>query len=463
MSLMLSALLDALREAVGANHVVTEPDLVASHVVDWTGRFRGATPAVVRPGSVEEVAAVVRACATAGAAIVPQGGNTGLVGGSIPRHGEIVCHLGRLNALGPVDGRRGQVSAQAGVTIGRLQEHARAAGWEYGVDLGARDSATVGGTIATNAGGVHVLRHGATRAQLLGIEAVLGDGSVVRRLDGLEKDNTGYDLAGLVCGSEGTLAIVTAARLRLVARPAHVVVALCAFADVDAALRARIKEFYDLHVNGQFRKADELVAEDTKEYYFNGRKPQYLSYEISRIDYSDNFTKAKAVILCEMYIMLPGFLDKPVKMPTPSAWKIENGKWFWWVDQKELRNTPFGTMVAGPAVRPGQAAPPPAAGLPHVDMSADFLFKQVQVDKDQVELSAGDSAEVTIANTAPGAMDISVVSSPEGVAAKLGKTSLNANEKTVLKITAGKDVRPGAVQIRVEPIGQLIPIQIRVK
>ena len=123
-----------------------------------------------------------------------------------------------------------QVTAGAGVTLARLQAHARGAGWEYGVDLGARDSATVGGMIATNAGGVHVLRYGPTRRQVVGVQAVLADGSVIERLDGLEKDNTGYDLAALLCGSEGTLAVVTAARLRLVPRARHVVVALLAFA-----------------------------------------------------------------------------------------------------------------------------------------------------------------------------------------------------------------------------------------
>jgi FAD/FMN-containing dehydrogenase len=227
-----------LRDAVGARHVHTDPDVVASHVVDWTGRFRGATAAVVRPANRDEVAAVVRACDARRVAIVPQGGNTGLVGGSVPLHDEIVLDLRRLDMLGDVDRRSGQVTAQAGVTIARLQQHAAAAGWLYGIDLGARDSATVGGTVATNAGGVHVLRYGPTRRQLLGVEAVLADGRVIDRLDGLEKDNTGYDLAGLICGSEGTLAVVTAARLRLHPRPDHVVVALCAFDDTDAALDA---------------------------------------------------------------------------------------------------------------------------------------------------------------------------------------------------------------------------------
>jgi FAD/FMN-containing dehydrogenase len=117
-----------------------------------------------------------------------------------------------------------------------LRAHAAAAGWQYGVDLAARDTATVGGMVATNAGGVHVLRYGSTRRQVIGVEAALADGRVIRRLDGLEKDNTGYDLAGLLCGSEGTLAVVTAARLRLVPRPDFVVVALLAFDDVEAAL-----------------------------------------------------------------------------------------------------------------------------------------------------------------------------------------------------------------------------------
>ena len=231
-------LLAALRDTVGPARVLTDPDVVASHVVDWTGRFRGATPAVVRPGAVDEVAAVLRLCRAARVAVVPQGGNTGLVGGSVPLHGEVVLDLRRLDAIGPVDARTGQVTAQAGVTLAALQRAARDAGWQYGVDLGARDVATVGGNVATNAGGVHVLRYGPTRRQLVGIEAVLADGRVIRRLDGLEKDNSGYDLAGLLCGSEGTLAVVTAARLRLRAPTRCAVVALCAFDGVDAALDA---------------------------------------------------------------------------------------------------------------------------------------------------------------------------------------------------------------------------------
>jgi FAD/FMN-containing dehydrogenase len=233
-----SEVIAALRDAVGATHVRTDPDLVAANVVDWTGRFRGATPAVARPGTVAEVAAVLRVCNGSGTPVVPQGGNTGLVGGSVPLHGEVLLDLRRLDRIDPVDLRTGQVTAQAGVTLARLRTTAADAGWLYGVDLGAREVATVGGMVATNAGGVHVLRYGPTRRQLVGIEAVLADGRVVSRLDGLEKDNSGYDLAGLFCGSEGTLAVVTAARLRLHAPNRFTVAALCAFDDVDSALDA---------------------------------------------------------------------------------------------------------------------------------------------------------------------------------------------------------------------------------
>jgi FAD/FMN-containing dehydrogenase len=230
--------LDELRSVVGAAHVLTDPSVTESYAVDWTGRFAGSTPAVVRPGSTEEVAAVVNWCSTNGVAVVPQGGNTGLVGGSVPLAGELVLSLRRLDALSSVDEIAGQLTAGAGTTIADVQRAARAVEWDYGVDWGARDSATVGGSIATNAGGSKVARYGDTRAQLLGVEAVLGDGSVVSHLDGLVKDNTGYHLPSLLCGSEGTLGIITAARLRLVPRYDERVVALLGFAGVDDALVA---------------------------------------------------------------------------------------------------------------------------------------------------------------------------------------------------------------------------------
>ncbi len=229
-------LANEIARIVGVEHVLSDPDVKASYETDWTRRFSGEARFVVRPGSTEEVAAVLRACERAGAAVVPQGGNTGLVGGSVPRRGEIVLSLRRLETLDPVDEIAGEVTVGAGVTLARLQAHAREAGWAFGVDLASRDSATIGGMIATNAGGIRMMRYGPMRAQVLGIEAVRSDGSVIRRLPGLRKDNTGYDLAGLLSGSEGTLAVITRARLRLAPALHARAVALLAVADAQAAL-----------------------------------------------------------------------------------------------------------------------------------------------------------------------------------------------------------------------------------
>ena len=247
------AVTDALRRdlggIVGPSNVLTAADVVAGYVVDWTGRFTGAASAVVRPRTTEEVAGVVRWCVDAGVAIVPQGGNTGLVGGGVPRPLDdptVVMSTRLLDACGPVDVAARAVTAEAGVTVAALQESARGVGLDYAVDLGSRGSATVGGTIATNAGGLRVVRYGNTRAQLLGIEAVLGNGTIVSHLGGLPKDNTGYDLAGLLCGSEGTLGVVTRARLRLI-RPARFrATALVAFETVDAAVGAGLAWAHDV-------------------------------------------------------------------------------------------------------------------------------------------------------------------------------------------------------------------------
>jgi len=231
-----------LRSALGEPHVLTDPELLAGACVDWTGRFRGPAAALVRPGSTAEVAAVVRACAAAGWPVVVQGGNTGLVGGGVPppalpgRPAPIVLSTRRLAELGPVDEVAGQLTAGAGATLEAVQQAARAAGLRFPVDLAARGSATVGGMVATNAGGLHVIRYGAMRQQVLGVEAVLGDGSVISRLSGLLKDNTGYDLSQLLVGSEGTLGVVTAVRLRLVPQARSSAVALIGMPSTEEAV-----------------------------------------------------------------------------------------------------------------------------------------------------------------------------------------------------------------------------------
>jgi FAD/FMN-containing dehydrogenase len=233
-----------LAEIVGPAHVLVDPELRAPFEMDWTRRFGGPASVVVRPGSTTEVAAVVSAvaaaCAGHGVGLVVQGGNTGLVGGSVPgaapSSSVVVLSTRRLNRLGAVDRVAAQVTAEAGVTLAQLREAAGRAGLVFPIDFAARDSATVGGMVATNAGGVHVVRYGSMRAQVVGVEAVLADGRVVSRLSGLIKDNTGYDLSQLLVGSEGTLGVVTAARLRLVPALPETVVALIGLGGTNEAL-----------------------------------------------------------------------------------------------------------------------------------------------------------------------------------------------------------------------------------
>ena len=229
-------MIDELVAVVGVDHVLVEDDLKASYETDWTGRFTGRAACVVRPVSTEQVAAVLRVCHGAGARVVVQGGNTGLVGGGVPAGGEVLLSLTRLDELGEVDPAAAQVTAGAGVTLAALQERARASDLDVGVDLAARDSATVGGLVATNAGGIRVLRYGSMRAQVVGLEAVLADGAVLSRMSGLAKDGTGYDLVGLLAGSEGTLAVVTRVRLRLWPRLRARAVALLAMHSTEAAV-----------------------------------------------------------------------------------------------------------------------------------------------------------------------------------------------------------------------------------
>jgi len=231
-----AALADRLRKLVGPTHVLVDADLIAPYETDWTGRFIGMAACVVRPGSTDEVAAVVRACHDAGLPMTVQGGNTGLVGGAAPASGSVLISLTRLIGREPVDVIEAQVTVGAGLTLEALQRHASAAGLHFGVDLAARSAATVGGLVATNAGGVNVLRFGSMRQQVTGLEAVLADGTVISRLGGLAKDNTGYDLPQLLIGSEGTLAIITRVRVRLVPQLPARAVALVALPGTGAAL-----------------------------------------------------------------------------------------------------------------------------------------------------------------------------------------------------------------------------------
>ncbi|WP_200174691.1 FAD-binding oxidoreductase [Tomitella cavernea] len=230
------ALTDALQRIVGPAHVITDPAMLEGYVADRTGRWRGTTAAVVRPADTAEVSAVLACCHDAGAAVVPQGGNTGLVGGSVPLHGEVVVSTSRLTAIDNVDPVGRTLSAGAGVTVAAAEEKARRHGLTLGIDLASRDSATLGGIVSTNAGGLRMIRYGDTRSRLLGVEAVLADGRVLTRWKALTKDNVGYDLPGLLAGAEGTLGVVTRVLMKLSEPAGETAVALAGIPDVGEGL-----------------------------------------------------------------------------------------------------------------------------------------------------------------------------------------------------------------------------------
>jgi FAD/FMN-containing dehydrogenase len=228
------SLLQALRAAVGTANVLTDGDLSAWEL-DWRRRWRGKALAVVRPGSADEAAAVVRACAVHGTAIVPQGGNTGLVGGGVPDASgtQVLLSLARLNRIRGLDRANLTLVAEAGCVLQSVQQAADDAQLLLPLSLAAEGSCTIGGNLATNAGGTQVLRYGNARALCLGLEVVTASGDIWHGLSGLRKDNTGYDLRDLIIGSEGTLGIITAATLALHAKPAATMTALAACASLD--------------------------------------------------------------------------------------------------------------------------------------------------------------------------------------------------------------------------------------
>ena len=226
-----------LRGIVGSAHVLQGGDL-AAYEIDWRKRYHGRARLVVRPASTTEVAAVVRACAAAGASIVPQGGNTGLVGASVPDGSgtQVLMHMGRLNRIRAIDGANLTMTVEAGCLLQSVQEAAAAQGWLFPLSLAAEGSCTIGGNLATNAGGTQVVRYGNARELCLGLEVVTAEGEVWDGLSGLRKDNTGYDLRDLFIGSEGTLGLITAATLKLYPLPAVVTTAFASLDWLDSAV-----------------------------------------------------------------------------------------------------------------------------------------------------------------------------------------------------------------------------------
>ena len=221
----MTPLLDTLRSLVGPAYCLIDAAAAAPYLTDWRGRYTGAAQAVVLPADTAQVAAVVQACAAAGVPIVPQGGNTGLCGGATPLADgrAVVVNLSRLRQIRHLDPANNAITVGAGVTLAEVQAAADGAGRLFPLSLASEGSCEVGGVISTNAGGVQVLRYGNTRELVLGLEVVLPDGQIWNGLRALRKDNTGYDLKHLFIGAEGTLGIVTAATLKLFAKPRQTV------------------------------------------------------------------------------------------------------------------------------------------------------------------------------------------------------------------------------------------------
>jgi FAD/FMN-containing dehydrogenase len=230
-------LLENLRRIVGASNVLTED--VDAFVTDWRKRARGRALCVVRPANTAEVAAVVKACAAAQTSIVPQGGNTGLVVGSIPDDSgrQVLLSLQRMHAVRAIDGDNLTITVEAGCVLQNLQAAAEQAGFLFPLSLGSEGSCTIGGNLSTNAGGTQVVRYGNTRELCLGLEVVTAEGDILNGLVGLRKDNTGYDLRDVFIGAEGTLGIITAATMKLFPLPAATLTAWAAVPSMTGAVR----------------------------------------------------------------------------------------------------------------------------------------------------------------------------------------------------------------------------------
>ncbi|MGL6236557.1 MAG: FAD-binding oxidoreductase [Segniliparus sp.] len=236
----MSTLESKLEAIVGAAHVLTDPDVLVGWSTDWTGRDRGSARAVVRPGDAEQVAEVLNVCRASGVPVTIHGGGTSLVSGAVPRNADVLLSTSRLVEVGEVDRTHKCVRVGAGTKLQTLRALAAEHGLLFGVDLSARDSATIGGMVATNAGGLHTVRYGRTSAQVRGLEAVLPDGSIIKRFPKVPDDRSGLDLVSLFAGSEGVLGVVTAVEVVLRPRPRHRVTALAGFSTLEELVAAAI-------------------------------------------------------------------------------------------------------------------------------------------------------------------------------------------------------------------------------
>lgn len=317
----LAALAARIRNQIGHDRVVDDRDVVASYETDWTGRYRGQAGLVVRPVDSDELATAISLITSAGVGVVPQGGNTGLVGGSIPRHGEVVVSTRRMTDIA-ASAAPSEVVVSAGVTLSEVQHHAAGLGMGFAVDIASRESATIGGMIATNAGGIHVVRWGRMRAQVLGLEVALRDGDL---LDDLERPpDESPNFVDLFAGSEGTLGIISRARLRLIPEQRHKVVALLSFMTLDHGVAAAAA----LKANVEGLDAVEYFGADTVDLVtrHRGLRPPFGGdggsvYILVEVSGSDDCLETLQSVLDDV----PGIVDSAVGVdpgPQRALWEL---------------------------------------------------------------------------------------------------------------------------------------------
>ena len=227
-------------------------------------------------------------------------------------------------------------------------------------------------------------------------------------------------------------------------------------AGVDEALRGRINQFFQFMVDAKYRQAESLIAEDSKDIYYNGQKPKYLSFELKNIEYSDDFTRAKAITVCEAIVNMAGFSGQPIKMNAQTTWKLVDGQWFWYIDPATVHRTPFGSMTPGTGSRP----PGMPAAIP---TDAAFAMGKIKADKQALDLQAGESGSVTITNSASGPMSIMLTGRISGVDVKLDKVNLNPGDKAVVSVVTHSGAQSGTLSIQVEQTNEVIPIRINVR
>ena len=225
---------------------------------------------------------------------------------------------------------------------------------------------------------------------------------------------------------------------------------------IDQALRARIKEFYQYHVTEEYRKAENLVAEDSKDFFYAHNKPHYLNFDISTIEYSDHFTKAKVSALCEQYFHGVGFEGRPLKAPSTSTWKLMKGKWYWYVDPEELSKGPFGKMANAGSKAAGPPKDPPA-----IPTSYGFVLGKVTLDKTSVVLKPNETEQVVVTNSAPGDITLVLAEVLPGIEATIDKPVLKTGEKAVVTLKANENPHSGRMSLRTEPIGEVLAWQVK--